>query len=194
MKERQVVDPTFGTAVRRHLENCFSGHRIERREFNQGPIQTVAPGFHVLAVSPGTNVGLWNYVSVGGWIVKKVNLPPTEFLIVSRDDRSKYVERLAMTVHYHHTHTLRLGDTFPLGEAWVGGSALDHALISRPYLYGPSFEQFSLDGAEHGHILWVLPITQAEREFKKKYGLEALEQRFEESAFVYSDFSRKSVV
>jgi hypothetical protein len=43
-------------------------------------------------------------------------------------------------------------------------------------------------------FLWLLPITKQEVEFKKKYGLEALEQKFDESAFNYLDPQRKSVV
>ena len=55
-------------------------------------------------------------------------------------------------------------------------------------------EQFPVSDTEHGHILWVLPITSAELEFKKKHGLEALERRFEESDLRYWDTARASVV
>jgi suppressor of fused protein SUFU len=43
-------------------------------------------------------------------------------------------------------------------------------------------------------VLWLLPITQAERDFKVAHGLEALEQRFDNSALEYWDICRKSVV
>src|SRR5262245_7606824 len=128
------------SVIREHVETFFAGHRVERREFKEGPIQHVAPGFHALAVSPGPKANLWAYISVGGTLVTKADRPPTEFLVLSEEDSSKYVERLAMTVHYHHTQTLGLGDTYPLGETWMAGSTLDHAVVSRPYPYGPRFE------------------------------------------------------
>jgi len=154
----------------------------------------VAPGFHVLAISPGPKSELWNYISVGGVLVTKTDRPPTEFLVIAEDNSPEYVERLAMTVYYHHTETLGVGHTFPIGEPWVTGSTLGHALVSRPYPHGPSLEEFSLGVEQYGHILWILPITLDEREFAKQRGLEALEERFEQAGLRYWDVERDSVV
>jgi hypothetical protein len=41
--------------------------------------------------------------------------------------------------------------------------------------------------------LWLIPITKAEREFKKAQGLEALEALFEKKQFNYLDPARPSV-
>jgi hypothetical protein len=46
----------------------------------------------------------------------------------------------------------------------------------------------------HLHVLWLLPITKAERELKVKEGLEALEQRFDACALEYWIPDRASVV
>jgi hypothetical protein len=44
------------------------------------------------------------------------------------------------------------------------------------------------------HVLWVLPITAAEREFKVREGVEALEQRFDACALKYWVPDRASAV
>jgi hypothetical protein len=46
----------------------------------------------------------------------------------------------------------------------------------------------------HLHVLWLLPITAAERDFKVHKGLEALEQRFDACAIEYWVPGRASVV
>jgi len=46
----------------------------------------------------------------------------------------------------------------------------------------------------HARILWLLPITETERDFKAQHGLEALEQRFDDASRQYSDPQRASVV
>ena len=46
----------------------------------------------------------------------------------------------------------------------------------------------------HLHVLWLLPITAAEREFKLRAGVEALEQRFDDCGLEYWDPQRVSVV
>jgi hypothetical protein len=188
------MDPNAARRFRDHLERFFAGHRVQRREFEEGPIQRACPGFHVVVVGPGPRTTLWSYISSGGVNVGRVGRPAVEFLILSQEDDPKYVERLAMIVHYHHSRTLGLGDTFPLGEAWEKGSTLDHALVCRPYPFGRDFEEFPLADSEHGHVLWILPITREERDFKKEHGLEALEQRFEQAGLSYWDLRRQSVV
>src|ERR1051326_5918595 len=76
------------------------------------------------------------------------------------------------------TH-LRLEIQFLWESHGPNGSILDHTLVSRPYIFGPAFERFSLDERRHGHILWILPITNAERRVTVHYGLDALDQRFD---------------
>ena len=177
-----------------HVATFFAGHRVRRRDFDRGPIQEVAPGFHVLAVAPGPRTEFWVYVSVGGFLVTKANLPDLEFMVIAPDDREMFVERLAMTVHYHHTQTLGPGHSLPLGEPWCEGSTLDHALISLPYPFGPALERFPVPNGGHGHLLWELPITAGEREYKVEQGLDALEEQFERAGLRYWDFARDSVI
>ena len=59
--------------------------------------------------------------------------------------------------------------------------------------YGPEFEICRWKRG-HARILWLLPITETERDFKAQHGLEALEQRFDDASRQYSDPQRASVV
>ena len=74
------------------------------------------------------------------------------------------------------------------------GPVIDkHVLVSLPYPFGPELEVCAWDGG-HARLLWLLPITAAERDFEVAHGLEALEQRFDDAALAYSDTRRGSVV
>jgi hypothetical protein len=178
----------------RHLRNFFAGHPIVRCDFDRGPIQRVAPGFHALSIGPGPRTEFWIYVSVGGALVTKPGRPVIEFLAVSPDESDALTERLAMTVHYHHTQTLGRGHTFPLGAPWCKGSTLDHALVSLPYPFGPELELFPLADGGQGHLLWLLPITAEERQYKVEHGLQALETIFDTKGIRYWDAFRASAV
>ena len=59
--------------------------------------------------------------------------------------------------------------------------------------YGPALQCCHV-GDRHIDFLWLLPITQAERDFKASHGQEALEQRFEAAGLRYWDINRDSVV
>ena len=98
-----------------------------------------------------------------------------------------------MTVYYNRTGRLGLGDTVPIGEPWLPGSVCDHLLVSLPYPYGPGLQTCHV-GDLHVDVLWLLPITLAERDFKATQGREALEQRFEDASLHYWDARRESVV
>ena len=49
-------------------------------------------------------------------------------------------------------------------------------------------------GAMDIRFLWLIPITAEELQFKKDSGLEALEDKFEETQFNYIDPFRNRVV
>jgi len=97
-----------------------------------------------------------------------------------------------MSVYYNRTGILGLGHTVPVGQPWLPGSKCDHLLISLPYPWGPDL-QVSYIGDRLVEFLWLLPITSAEREYKIKRGLDALESRFERRQIRYWDAHRKSL-
>jgi hypothetical protein len=73
------------------------------------------------------------------------------------------------------------------------GSACDYGLISLPYPWGLDLEWCEwVDG--HARLLWLLPITEAERDFKVEHGLEALEDRFHAARLDFTNRYRASVV
>jgi Suppressor of fused protein (SUFU) len=108
------------------------------------------------------------------------------------EDHEELVELLTVVAHFHRTGApLDLGHTVNFGRAWLPGSSCTHGLLSLPYLDGPSLEWMETPRVR---FLWLMPVTQQEVEFKKRHGLEALEDRFEGTGFDYLDPLRKSVV
>jgi hypothetical protein len=66
-------------------------------------------------------------------------------------------------------------------------------LISLPYPWGPDFEVLRY-AQSHIHILWLLPITAAERGYKAEHGQEALEVLLEKEGLEYWRVDRCSVI
>lgn len=173
-----------------HVQGFFGGHRLSIREFDDGLTKERVPGFSVIEVEPGPKTQLWTYVSVGAALAHE---RPLEFVCVNLVPSERFVQLLAMTAYYHATETLGRGHMFPLGQPWVPESTLEYAVVSLPYLFGPSLEVFNYDSLRVP-LFWLLPITEQERVFGKTYGLEALEQRFDAAALEYWNVSRASVV
>jgi hypothetical protein len=107
----------------------------------------------------------------------------------------RHVELLTMTAFYHETEGLGLGHTFPIGEPWLAGSMCDQFLVSLPYPFGPGLEVCESAGLRRLiRFLWLLPITQAEREYSREHGVEALERLFDDHAIEFWEPQRRSVV
>jgi hypothetical protein len=174
-----------------HVRNFFLGHRIAERIWTLGPILQTLPHFRVLEIAPGEKSNLWTYISLGAWEASETS--KIEFMLLAPEENITHVERLAMTAYYHRNHGLGLGHTFPLGEAWLDDSLCDYMLVSLPYPFGQELEICNFNGT-HVHFFWLLPITKAERDFKVEYGLEALENKFEEKELEYWRIDRESVV
>jgi hypothetical protein len=66
-------------------------------------------------------------------------------------------------------------------------------LVSLPYPFGPELEMATI-GDHSVRLLWLLPITAAERRYKIEHGLEALESRFDDAGLRYWVATRGSVV
>ena len=79
------------------------------------------------------------------------------------------------------------------GRSWFPESSCGFGLISLPYLDGPKLEWLEL-ATTRVRFLWLIPITEKERVYKKAEGLEALEKRFEDAKFEYWSPARQSVV
>jgi hypothetical protein len=178
--------------VRQHFIDQFIGHEFAELQWLDGPMKEIAPDFRVLRFAPGPNFQLWVYVSLGASTLS-AGAERFEFTIFSPYESSRFVELITMTAHYHKSHNLSIGHTVPLGEPWISGSQCHAYLVSRPYPLGPEFEICDTT-CGHLHALWLLPITNKERDFKIANGLESLEARFEDAKLEYWDFKRISVV
>ena len=179
-------------ALEEHVCRFFSGRQIEAFVWPVGPIREQNPHFRALRIEPESSADVWTYVSVGGWAAMDGNCG-LEFVIRTAAPEERAVELLAMTVYYNRGGKLGLGHTLPVGEPWLPGSRCDHLLVSLPYPFGPDLETSHV-GDRHVDFLWLLPITQEERDFKVSAGLEALEARFEEGGLKYWRADRASMV
>jgi hypothetical protein len=186
--QRAVVD---------HVTSFFAERSVEVAAFEEGPISERVPGFAEVCVPPDADNPLCVYVSCGVWDAVHDEEHGLEFCLLAPERDHRHALMVAMIAYYHanpdESFRLDVGHTVPLGEPWVPGSSLDHLLVSQPYPYGPEFEMCRWDGG-HARILWLLPITESERDFKAEHGLEALEQRFDDAGLRYWDAGRAAIV
>jgi hypothetical protein len=180
-----------------HLSAFVKGHRYGWRvPPDDSPVMKVLPSFKVAEIVPGPQGALWTYISSGlRQTSSDENSAGIEFAMLAQSSNMRCCELLSMTAFYHARPVSRLGlgHTLPIGEPWWEGSSCDHILVSHLYPYGDSVEIWH-DGQRHGHILWLLPITRAERDFKAAHGLETLERKFEAAVLQYWLPERASVV
>jgi Suppressor of fused protein (SUFU) len=149
------------------------------------------PRFYVCEVAPGPRSMLWLYVSVGTSQLRRK--APLEFILACPKQTERGVELVTMAARFHKTHGLGVAHTLPIGEPWLPGSACDHFLVSVPYPWGPGLENVDHDGV-HAHILWLVPITAAERAYGSQNGVESLEVLFESRKLEYWNVQRPSLV
>jgi Suppressor of fused protein (SUFU) len=163
---------TAQAAVLAHLRGYFAGHRVDVRDPPDARVR------ERIAMHDSEH-GL-------------------EFVLIAPDAAPRHALLVTIAAHYHANpddagFRLDLGHTVPIGEPWSPGSSCDHLLVSLPYPFGRELEVCAWEGG-HARLLWLLPITTAERDFKAANGLDALEQRFEDAALEYWDTRRASVV
>ena len=107
-------------------------------------------------------------------------------------EHTSLAEILTAVAHYHRTASrLAVGHSVNFGKPWAAGSNCVYGVISLPYLDGPRLEWLP---EPRVRFLWLIPVTKAEIEFKKKRGMDALEERFEAAGFDYLDPLRPSIV
>jgi len=150
-------------------------------------------GFKVLEFSPTSERDMWTYATCGMSTLEEEN--PIELHIFSQTQDKKMVELLTVVAFYHRENNLDLFHTVNFGTPWQGSSKCSYGLISLPYLDGPTLENLYLDSIDENlKFYWLIPIHKDEVEYKKKYGVEELENKFDEKEFNYLDPNRDSVV
>ncbi|MGW0939762.1 suppressor of fused domain protein [Streptomyces sp. NPDC002666] len=182
-------------AVESHVRAFFEGHSVEVLVSSRGPGRRDAvPDLRVLVVGPGPRSDSWAYVTAGCWAAMEMDGHGLEFVVTAHVRDQRLIDLMSMIAYYHcEGHQLGLEHSMPIGEPWVPGSVCDHLLISLPYLHGPDLE-YCLLPSGHARILWALPVTAAEIEFRRREGHEALEQLFDEAEIIPTDPFRASVV
>ncbi|MEU3611555.1 suppressor of fused domain protein [Streptomyces sp. NPDC006872] len=167
---------------------------MEPVDYDLGPERrAVVPHLRVLVVEPGPRSDSWAYVTAGCWASMEKQGRGLEFVMTAHVRDQRFIELMAMIAYYHcGGHQLDLEHSMPIGEPWVPGSTCAHLLISLPYLHGPDLEHCPLPRG-HARILWTLPVTTAEIEFRQRHGHEALERLFDEAEIIPTDPFRASV-
>jgi hypothetical protein len=186
-----MTEADANTVIRQHLRRFFARHVCEEHQWTLGRAVEELPRLRVAEFAPGPKTGLWVYATIGAWEARDDS--PLEFLIAAAERDQRHVELVTMAAWYHGHHGLGAGHTLPIGEPWLPGSTCEFFLVSLPYPFGPELEVCNLSG-RHLHFLWLLPITAAEREFKVREGVEALEHRFDACALEYWAPDRASTV
>lgn len=182
----------YTTALADHYESVW-GTRGAAERWSRGPIEKDLPNFSVLAFAPTPAKPLWVYATCG--MSERADIAHSiELHVFSEVKDESLTELLAIVAHYHNFGgALDLGHTVDFGRPWQQKSKCTFGLVSLPYLYGPKLENFEYCGSAI-RCLWLVPITEKERHFKMKHGLERLEEAFELRNFDYADAGRESVV
>ena len=180
----------YTEALASHYEHVWAS-QSQLCNWSGGPIRDILPNFSVLKFGPRDSRAMWTYATCG--MSEEITTSPVELHLFSQAEDDSLCELLSAIAHFHNIgEALGLGHTVNFGRPWSESSACTYGLISLPYLDGPELENFTF-GGRNIRCLWLVPITEAERQFKIVQGLEKLEEQFEASGFNYADPLRPSV-
>jgi suppressor of fused protein SUFU len=169
------------------------GEFVRAVPFEKGPVEQLPSDFRVFEFQPGKARTMWTYATC--YMSQPTDEQPVELHLFSPIQSLEPVEIFYALAHYHRNERkIGLGHTVNFGKPWLDHSCCTYGLISLPYLDGPQVENCSLGRGRVVKCLWLIPITKAERDFKKAHGLDALEAEFERHNFNYIDPERPSVV
>ncbi|AMR27168.1 hypothetical protein A0257_08670 [Hymenobacter psoromatis] len=146
--------------------------------------------FRVLEFPPGGAHDFWIYSTLGMSIDMDDHC--IELHVFSQNQDVGLVELLTVTASFHRNDTpLDLHHSVYIGQPWQDNSLCDHAFLSLPYLDGEELEVINFND-NHLQNLWLLPITEGERDYKMEHGWIALEELFETNNLNYLDPNRAS--
>ncbi|GAA4441854.1 suppressor of fused domain protein [Bremerella cremea] len=159
-----------------------------------GPTEALNARFQVLKFASRPGRAMVTYATCG--MSSEDDEAPLELHLFAPYEDELLVELLYAVAYYHQTtRPLGLGHTVNFGRPWLATSHCTHGLLSLPYLDGPQLEWLSVADAQAPvRCLWLVPITLAEKDFAREFGVDALEQKWEEAEFNYLDPLRASVV
>ncbi len=184
-----------------NLKNKIIDHYVDNwqnqpevKTWPSGPMEDLDDNFSVLEFSPSNDREMWTYATCGMSNFEEEN--PLELHLFSNKKDESIVELLTMIAYYHRTGSnLGLEHTVNFGRSWQDDSSCSFGLVSLPYLDGPKLENLYMpEYDENLKFLWLIPLTEDEVNYKKEYGMEALEEKLEQQQFNYLDSNRKSVL
>lgn len=177
--------------VKDHYETIWK-NKARVRKWDRGPMDAIAEDFRVLEFPPNMNRKMWTYATAG--LSTIIDDEPIELHLFSSEEDENLVELLTMIGCYHRqTASLGLHHTVNFGRGWRNNSMCRYGFISLPYLDGPDLENLSVKDSVI-KFYWLIPINNLELSYKKEYGSDALEDKFEEAGLDYLDPERASVV
>ncbi|MEO3405977.1 suppressor of fused domain protein [Mucilaginibacter sp. CAU 1740] len=183
----------YNSLIKAHYASIW-GDGFEKRKWNKGPINELGDNLSIWEFRPTETRKMWTYATVG--MSTFTHKTPLELHMFSAVQDESILELLTAAAYYHSTeNNLGLNHTVDFGGPWQGASVCSYGLISLPYLDGPKLELLDPgNGNKAIACYWLIPITLQEREYKMEYGIEALEEKFEQKGFNYLDPERESVV
>lgn len=189
-----MTDEGSRTALIEHFAQTWPSRPMEVFSWELGPINETLPGFRVLRIEPLEDES-WVYASLGAFAATEHDRHGHEFLLFSPIEEPLHVELLALAAleHARPESRLHVGHTVPIGHPWLADSASDHLLASKPYPIAEEKAQLTLPSGVAVNLLWLVPVTASEVSFRHECGLEALEQRLEDSGASMSDSLRPPV-
>jgi hypothetical protein len=186
-----MSESDYSVVLFRHYVLAWGNPAYEAR-WLKGRAQELPAAFRVLVFEPSQARTSWIYTTCG-MSSSSVEVP-VELHLRSPTEYSGHIELLTVLAHYHGSgHPLTLHSTVNFGRPWLPKSEMTYGLISRPYPEGPSLEECAAAAGMIG-CYWVLPITKSERDYKKQYGIEALEALFDNVHIDYLNPLRKSAI
>jgi hypothetical protein len=187
------TDAAVVDRLRTHLETWWGS--CDELVWERGPMRRDCPAFRVLRALRADD-GLWLYASAGASVPRQLEGTGHEFFLVAPTDSPELVELVTIASHYAvfgEHEGVHAGHTLNIGRPWLAGSRCDHLYVSTAYLLPPEFA-IVRHARGTAHLLWTVPITEAEKRWRHEHGQEAFEQLMEDRELVAHDPSRDPLV
>jgi hypothetical protein len=162
--------------------------------WDKGPFEKLPFNFRVLEFAPTDNRNMWTYATC--CMSQPEDKRPIEVHIFSAKKDTGIIELLTAVAYYHrNTSLLNLNHTVNFGRPWQDTSLCEYGFISLPYLDGPELENLTVSELKiEVKFYWLIPLMKKEIDYKSKFGVEALEERFDSGSLDYINTNRSSLV
>jgi hypothetical protein len=187
----EIISKSYQEEIIEHYEKTFNNH-ASIYIFDKGPFEKLPIDFRLLEFPPIGEKTMWTYATC--CMSQPGDTERIEIHMFSMVKDHTILELLSALAYYHRSaNKVGLNHTVNFGRPWQDNSLCTHGYISLPYLDGSKLEKFeSKDGLVN--FYWLIPVTEKEVEYKKEFGADALEIKFETPGFNYVYPARSSTV